>query len=171
MTYKEIIAETMRELAKDPKVVFIGYNVGCGSKAGGTLEGIPDSQLIEMPLAENLMMSVAIGMAIEGYKPVVYFERMDFITNAMDSIVNHLDKLKILSRGEYDPQVMIRCVVGNTVNPLYTGLTHTQNLIEGMYGMVNFPVYAIPNKQCIRILYLGEFKTKMLVEFKDSYDE
>ena len=87
MTYKETIKREMENLAKDDRVVFIGYNVGCGSKGGGTFENIPEPQLIEMPLAESLMMGCAVGMALESYKPVVYFERMDFITNALDVIV------------------------------------------------------------------------------------
>ena len=155
----------MESLATDKDVVFIGYNVH-----GNMFSNILEDQLIEMPVAENLMMSVAIGMALEGYKPVVYFERMDFVTNAMDSIVNHLDKIKEISHGEFDPQVMIRCVVGNIENPLYTGLTHTQNLSEGIRSMVSFPVIELKDKKEIENQY-KEFETKILVEFKDKYNE
>ncbi len=176
-TYKSEIIAAMQAIGSDPQSVFIGYNVGFGSKAGGTLTGIPDMQLIEMPLAENLMGGVAIGMAMEGYKPVIFFERFDFILNALDAIVNHLDKAKQISKGEFSPACIIRAVVGNTQKPLYTGVTHVQDFSEAMRHMVSFPVVQLMRKEDIASSYaeaysaLGEGRSTLLVEYKDLYDQ
>jgi pyruvate/2-oxoglutarate/acetoin dehydrogenase E1 component len=117
----------MESLAADPLVRFVGYGVRIGGRAQGTLKNVPDSQLIEMPVAENLMVGFAIGLALKGLKPVVFIERFDFILNALDAIVNHLDKIETISRGEFKPAMILRIVVGNKSKPLFTGETHTQD--------------------------------------------
>ena len=81
--YQDAIKEAMETLAKNDKVIFLGYNTRCGGRCNGSLKNVPDAQIIETPLAENLMMGMAIGLSLEGYIPVVYFERFDFIFNAM----------------------------------------------------------------------------------------
>lgn len=177
MTYREAIHAAMLTLAEDPKVVFVGYNIRYGSNpAAGTFKGIPGDRLIETPLAENLMTGVAIGLALEGYKPLVYFERSDFLTNAMDAIVNHLDKLAELSEGEFRPTMMLRVVVGNKEHPLYTGATHTQDFSVAMRRLVSFPVfrllspYEITDAYEVALHALAE-SSAMLFECKDKYAE
>lgn len=171
MTYKDCITEQMTILAKDPKRRFLGYNVKYGL-AGGTLAGVPEDQLIETPVAENLMTGLAIGLSIAGYLPVLYFERFDFVLNAMDAIVNHLDKISELSDTQFNPSVIIRVVIGNKKGPLFTGAPHTQNLSSAMRRMVKFPVVEIGSPCFVRLAYanaIRDGKTAMLVEFKDLY--
>ena len=120
MSYKDELTKANIKLAQNPKVRFIGYGLKKG-RALGTLKEVADSQIIEMPVAENLMMGFAIGLSLKGYLPVVFIERMDFLLNAMDAMVNHLDKIAKISHGEFHPKVIIRCIVGNTKKPLYTG--------------------------------------------------
>lgn len=172
--YKEAIHRAMLDLSEDKTVRFIGYNVRYGGKAMGTLEGVQESQLVEMPVAENLIVSAGIGMALAGLRPVVYIERFDFLLNAMDAIVNHLDKFKTISYGEFSPTVIIRTVVGNSLKPLYTGATHTSNYAVPFARMVSFPVQEIMSEADIANWYsvaklrldknLGPM---LLVEFKD----
>lgn len=175
--YKEALTAAMTDLAKDPLVCFIGYGVRQG-RAGGTLRDAHPEQIIETPVAENLMMGMAIGMALAGRRPVVYFERFDFILNAMDALVNHLDKIGPLSQGEFAPSVIIRVVVGNSKKPLHTGITHVQDYTEVMTKMLSFPVmklhtpseiigsYAVAHQQ-LR-LKPGYARSAMLVELKDE---
>lgn len=170
MTYKEAIIQSMKTVEKDSDAVFIGYNVKCG-KAGGTLEGISEDKLIETPVAENLMVGMAIGMSLNGKLPVVYFERFDFILNAMDALINHLDKIEDLSEGEFLPKVIIRCVVGGTKKPLYTGPTHTQDF-SWMFSKCSFPVLNCKTPDEILSAYstaIKSNKSSMIVEYKDLY--
>jgi len=169
MTYKEQITNSNTELAKDPKTRFIGYGLQKG-RALGTLNNVPDGQIIEMPVAENLMMGVAIGMALTGLKPVVFIERMDFLMNAMDAIVNHLDKIKDISNDEFDPVVIIRCIVGNITKPLYTGATHVQNFTAPLRDMVEIPIYNVLNENFVKTAYglaMSRKKSCIIVEYKD----
>lgn len=172
--YKEAIHQAMLDLSADKTVRFIGYNVRHGGKAMGTLEGVPEAQLIEMPVAENLIVSAAIGMALAGLRPVVYIERFDFVLNAIDAIVNHLDRIKSISSGEFAPTVIIRTVVGNSLKPLYTGSTHTSNYAAQIARMVSFPVQELMSEADVGNWYSvaklrleSNLGPMMLVEFKD----
>lgn len=175
VTYKDHIITAMNECAANPRTVFVGYNVAIG-RFGGTLNNVPESQLQEMPLAENLMVGAAIGLSLEGLIPIVAFERMDFLTCAMDAIVNHMDKLAQISDGQHKPGVILRVVVGNKNVPLFSGSTHTQNLSEGMRNMVGFPVKELRWKTEIAPAYEEAMRSAehgfstMLVEFKDLHE-
>lgn len=142
MSYKEELTRANAALGTDDRTRFVGYGLKWG-RAYGTLSGVREAQIIDTPIAENLMVGLAIGLSLKGYRPVVFFERMDFICNAMDAIVNHLDKIALLSKGEFRPAVIIRAVVGSLQKPLYTGAVHTQDLGTGITKMVRFPVIAL----------------------------
>jgi pyruvate/2-oxoglutarate/acetoin dehydrogenase E1 component len=175
--YKDALSTAMVDLAKDPKVVFVGYGVRYGGKAAGTLKGIADEQLLETPVAENLMAGLGTGLALKGLRPVVFIERMDFLLNALDAIVNHLDKISRMSHGQFHPAVILRVVVGNSAKPLFTGLTHTQNFSQPVRQMVSFPVIELKSESEVRGAYAEAYqalcgavpRSTMLVEMKDMY--
>lgn len=172
MTYRDIIKQAMLELADDPRTVFLGYNVCFGSRAYGTLAGIPAERCVETPVAENLMAGLAIGMSLTGYRPVLFYERHDFVLNALDAIVNHLDKLEDLSAGQFKTPVLIRAVVGGT-EPLHPGPQHIQDFTEAIRLMVSFPVFDIRSGQEAEETYrkvLHSTGPAMIVERRDLYD-
>lgn len=170
--YKQALTDAMTRLAADPARRFVGYGLSGTPPKGalGTLAGVRPEQIVETPVAENLMVGVATGLALAGLKPVVYFERMDFMLNAADAIVNHLGALARESRGEFRPQVILRATVGNRNKQLFTGGTHTQDLTRAFQEMVGFPVCRIYNANEVREFYEyaeEESGPIMLVEYKD----
>ena len=138
ITYKDAVMQSMTELGKEG-AIFIGYNVKRGD-AMGTLKNVPAEQKIETPVAENLMSGLAIGMSFEGFIPVIYFERHDFMLVAADAIVNHMDKIERISHGEYKVPVIIRAIVADA-GPFYSGPTHSQDFTEGLRKLVDFPIF------------------------------
>lgn len=173
MNYKEAIKKSMEMLAQDEKTVFLGYNICFGSKAYGTLADIHDKKKIEMPVAENLITGVAIGMALEGYRPVLFFERHDFMLIALDCIVNHLDKISSMAEGQFKTPVIIRATVGSK-KPLHPGPQHIQDFSESFKKMVSFPVYTL-NSPGEVVKYYQKAKVSsgpvMLIEKKELYDK
>lgn len=168
----------MNWLGKQPNTCVIGYNVTPpGGSGGSSFNGFPLERRHEMPLAEALMAGVATGMALDGWIPVLWFERMDFTLHAADQIVNHLDKLSRLSNGIHRPAVIIRACVGNRSNPLFTGPAHVQNLSSAFREMISFPVVELKWPKSIKHHYMNAYmaarvgSSTMLVEFKDSYGE
>lgn len=172
LTYKEALLQSNTQLATDLKTRFIGYGLQKG-RALGTLKEVNIAQIIETPVAENLMLGLAIGLSLKGLRPVVFIERMDFILNALDAIVNHLDKANMISHGEFSPAVIIRAVVGNRHKPLYTGITHTQDFTEGLRQMVSFPVFQLKTSDDVLRAYQSAEDNQskgistLLVEYKD----
>lgn len=140
MKYIDAVKFSMEMLAKDCNAIFIGYNVKYGS-AYATLKDIPEEQRLETPVAENLMAGLAMGMSLEGLRPVLFFERHDFIFNALDAIFNHMDIIETISDGQYSMPVIIRAVAGS-IKPFYAGVTHTRNLTNVFRELFSFPVYA-----------------------------
>lgn len=175
MNYKTEIQNAMTEISKDPKVMHIGYGVKVGGNAAGSLKFVSDSQKLETPVAENLMLGLAIGMSLEGFIPVVYYERFDFIMNAMDALVNHLDKIQKISKSEYNPKVIIRCVVGGKKSPFFTGVTHTQDFYIPLKQMLtNIDVVKIGSVDSIKNIFmeaLSSEKSTIIIEEKDRYSE
>lgn len=172
MTYKEQITEAMALLANDERCRFVGYGLSNG-RAGGTLAAAKTNQIVETPVAENLMTGVAIGLSLAGLRPLVYFERCDFILNALDAIVNHLAAARHISRGEFAPAVIIRVVVGNRSKPLFTGRTHTQDFHLALSRLVDFPVVRLSPDRDILAVYetarqaQDRGESTIVIEYKD----
>lgn len=138
ISYRDAAIAAMTDLGRKG-AIFIGYNCRRGD-AMGTLKRVPEDQKMETPVAENLMAGLAIGMSFEGFRPVIYIERHDFILGALDAIVNHIDKIERISHGEYTCPVIIRAVTADG-GPFYAGPTHQQDFTEGLRHLVRFPVY------------------------------
>tara|TARA_Y100000310_G_scaffold314954_1_gene364942 strand:+ start:27004 stop:28221 length:1218 start_codon:yes stop_codon:yes gene_type:complete len=173
LAYGEAIKQSMEKLAEDKKAIFIGYNIKYGTKAYGTLSNIPKNQLLETPLAENLMSGLAIGLALTNYKPVLFFERHDFMLIALDSLVNHLDKLEAMSEGQFKAPVLIRAVAGEET-PLYPGPQHIQNFTKAFENLFSLPIYKPQTASQILETYqtLGTFKNSaIIIEKKELYSK
>lgn len=170
-TYKDHLVSAMKMLSEHPKTMIVGYNATCG----GTASCFPPERRPELPLAEALCAGVATGLSLQGYIPIFWCERMDFILHSMDQIVNHLDKLALLSNGLHKPAVIIRTATGNVNTPLLTGPTHCQNFSVAFRHMVTFPIIKlqwissiIPEYQKALERALNGQST-MLVEDRDLY--
>lgn len=135
--FKDAVTKAMTELGDDG-FIFIGYSLIPGD-AMGTLINVPNNQKIETPVAENLMVGLAIGMTFEGFKPVVYFERHDFMLVAADAIGNHVDKIERISHGEFKAPIIFKTITDDG-GLFYSGPTHSQNFTKVFRELVSFPV-------------------------------
>lgn len=110
------LAEEMRS---DESVVALGEDVG---KAGGVFrvtQGLQDEfgplRVLDTPLAESLIVGSAIGLSVNGMRPVAEIQFADFIYPAFDQIVSELAKLRYRSGGQYAAPLVIRAPVGGGV--------------------------------------------------------
>jgi len=154
---------------------FIGYNTVYGSRMYGTLNDVPVNQCIEMPVAENLMAGMAMGLALEGYRPVVCFERHDFLLLAMDALVNQVDKMPWLSGDAFRWNIVVRAIVG-AKKPLNAGPMHTQNYRAELTTMLkNTPVVQPINLQELKAAWGMAGKTAsgavVIIEHRDWYEK
>lgn len=172
--YHKEICNQMKILSLNKKVIFIGQQVGKDiSDFYGTLKNIPEKQRVEMPVAEEMQLGMSIGMALEGFLPISIFQRIDFIPRAFDQMVNHLDIIKELSKGRFNPKVIIRTTVGSK-KPLDTGLQHSKNLSAGFSKLLkNIPVMEVKTAKEVKTAYTTAIKNKgsfLIVEFQDLYN-
>ncbi len=173
MKYKEALKEAMETLAIDEKTVFIGYNIKYGSQFYGSLKDIPESKKLETPVAENLMTGLAMGMALEGFKPILLFERQDFMLIALDGIVNHLDKIEQMSNGQFKIPIIIRAISATLKTPLDPGPQHTQDFTNQFKEMVSFQVYEPKTAEEVKEAYKkasSSLSPVMIVERRELYE-
>lgn len=124
----------MAMLAQHPRTLFVGQAVAYpGQAAFKTFDGVPMERRIEMPVAEDFQVGFCTGLALEGYIPVSFFPRWDFLIIAANQIINHLDKMPLMTG--FRPKVIIRTAVGRST-PLDPGPQHTQNHTQAMRQML-----------------------------------
>lgn len=149
-TYKKELIRAMNYLAKDKKTLFLGQSVSYpGNSMYNTLVDVPKEQKIELPVFEEVQMGIAIGLALEGFLPVTCYPRFDFLILALNQMLNHLDKIRTMSRNEIKLKVIIRTSVGSKT-PLDGGVQHTQDYTDAMRLMCKeIKVIKLFNKQKI----------------------
>jgi pyruvate/2-oxoglutarate/acetoin dehydrogenase E1 component len=154
MEYLTECKKAMEWLGRKKETIFLGQTVVYdGSPMYRSLANVPRKKKIEMPIAEDMQMGISIGMALEGYMPVSIYPRMDFLLLAINQLVNHLDKVKEMSHGEFNPGVIIRTQIGNT-RPLYPGPQHCGDYTEGLKKLCkNILIVKISKAEQIMHLY------------------
>ena len=124
---KEGLAE---ELERDDSVVIMGEDVGNMGGAFRATEGFlarfGERQIIDTPLAETAIVGIAIGMAVNGMRPVAEIQFADFMFPAYDQIVNEAAKFR------YRLQRRVQCPHGHahppTAQASTAGLYHSQSI-------------------------------------------
>ena len=177
MKYVDHLIKSMEYLAEDERTIFIGQSVKySGNSIYNTLKTIPDERKIETPVFEETQMGLSIGLAMEGYVPVTCYPRFDFLLLAVNQLVNHLDEMKEMTWGVYDPRVIIRTSIGAKV-PLDGGLQHTQDHTEAFRHLLdNVNVVLLENKEDIFPAYQDALlrednKSTLIVEFGEYYNQ
>lgn len=170
-TYFEELTAAMTLLAEHPNTVFVGQAVRySGQAAFNTFNGVPMAKRIEMPVAEDFQLGFCIGLALEGYIPVCFYPRWDFLLMAAGQLVNHLDKMPLMSG--FRPKVIIRTAVGRS-KPLDPGPQHTQNHTHAFRQMLKtIDIHELFNPAYIVPTYEKALESEMsciVVEHMDKY--
>jgi 2-oxoisovalerate dehydrogenase E1 component beta subunit len=111
--FHEGLAEEMRS---DESVMVLGEDVG---RAGGVFrvtQGLQEefgaARVMDTPLAESLIVGSAIGLSVNGMRPVAEIQFADFIAPAFDQIVNEAAKFYYRSNGDWNCPITIRAPYG-----------------------------------------------------------
>lgn len=139
--YSNKLKEAMDWLGKQKDTFFLGQAVVYpGSPTNAGLKDIPKEKKLELPLMEDDQMGMSIGLALEGFIPISIYPRIDFLILAMNQLVNHLDKIEAMSKGEFKPGIIIRTQIGNT-KPIWPGLQHCGDYRKGISYMLKGKTY------------------------------
>jgi pyruvate/2-oxoglutarate/acetoin dehydrogenase E1 component len=113
VTYWEAIRDGLdEEMRLDSKIILLGEDIGLQGGVFGTSRELYKkyglSRVMDTPISENSFVGAAIGAAITGLRPVVEIMYIDFITLAMDQIVNQAAKIKYMFGGKAKVPIVIR---------------------------------------------------------------
>ncbi len=135
----ELPVRTMREalnlalgeaLAVDPNVVLIGEDLADpGGGISQITRGLSDTygtdRVRDTPISEAAIVGAAVGAAAAGLRPVAEIMIMDFISIALDQLVNHAAKSRFMSGGRLSIPLTVRTAVFGGIG---SGATHSQTL-------------------------------------------
>ena len=118
ISYSEAIAEAqLQEMQRDERVILMGLVLRdpYGSAFGQT-KGISSKlgteRIIDVPVSENGYVGAGVGAAITGMRPVVELQFSDFITIAMDQVVQQAANLRYMFGGQIKVPMVLRAPTG-----------------------------------------------------------
>jgi acetoin:2,6-dichlorophenolindophenol oxidoreductase subunit beta len=104
------------ELAADERVIFFGEDVGLAGGVFATTTGLYEKygaeRVFDTPISELALAGAAFGSAVNGLRPVIEIMFGDFLTLAMDMLVNQASKYWFLTQEQISVPLVIRSVVG-----------------------------------------------------------
>lgn len=135
----------MNEMEKDETVIVYGEDVGV---EGGVFRATVDLQkkfgkkrAFDTPLAESAIVGTAVGMAINGLKPVVEMQFMGFSYPAFNQIISHVARMRNRTRGRYTLPMVIRAPYGGGIR----ALEHHSESTEALYAHIPGLKVVIPS--------------------------
>lgn len=135
----------MNEMENDPTVVVYGEDVGVEGgvfrATVGLQEKFGEMRAFDSPLAESAIVGTAVGMAINGLKPVVEMQFMGFSYPAFNQIISHVARMRNRSRGRYTLPMVIRAPYGGGIR----ALEHHSESTEALYAHIPGLKVVIPS--------------------------
>jgi pyruvate dehydrogenase E1 component beta subunit len=112
----------MYEMGRDPSVMVIGEDVGREGGVFRATTGLQQkygkSRVVDTPLSENGIVGSAVGLALNGMKPVAEIQFSGFVLAAYDQLVSHVSRMRQRSMGRFNVPLVVRMPFGGGVRAL-----------------------------------------------------
>ena len=133
MTMIQAITDALRvEMKNDPNVLVFGEDVGVNGGVFRATEGLQaefgEDRVMDTPLAESGIGGLAVGLALEGFRPVPEIQFFGFVFEVMDSISGQMARMRYRSGGRWTAPITVRSPFGGGV---HTPELHADSL-EGL---------------------------------------
>jgi len=130
VNYVKAVNEALHiAMESDAKVITFGLGVDDPKCIFGTTAGLKEKfgseRVFDMPVSENALTGVAIGASLNGIRPVMSHQRLDFFLLGMDQLVNNASKWFYMFGGKRSVPITIRLILGRGWGQ---GPQHSQNL-------------------------------------------
>lgn len=117
ISFRDALREALNEeMERDDEVFVIGEDVIAHGGPYAVTQGINErfpGRIFETPIAEAGIVGVAVGAALAGMRPVVELMYLDFVTCAMDEVVNQAAKMRYMTGGQASVPITIRLPCGH----------------------------------------------------------
>ena len=145
LTYAEAIREGLAQaMEADPRVFTLGEDIGVYGGAfgvtGDLVHRFGTERVIDTPISELGIAGAAVGAAITGMRPVLEFQFSDFVTLAMEQIVNQAAKIRFMFGGKASVPMVVRMPAGSGTG---AAAQHSQSL-EAWFAHVPGPKVVQP---------------------------
>lgn len=177
MKYFDELKKSMEWLAEKEDTLFLGQAVEYpGTALTNTIANVSKEKLLEMPVNEEMQMGMTLGMALNGSVPVSFFPRWNFLILAANQLVNHIDKINIMSDGGYKPKIIIRTAIGSQ-RPLHPQHQHISDFTSGFKALCDYvDIIRLEEPHQIFNAYKYAYertdnRPTLLVEWGDFYNE
>jgi acetoin:2,6-dichlorophenolindophenol oxidoreductase subunit beta len=131
------------ELANDERVILFGEDIAVAGGVFATTTGLYDKygeeRVFDTPISELALTGAAFGSAVTGLRPVIEIMFGDFLTLAMDSLVNQATKYWFLTQEQVSVPLTIRSVVGGGGR---FGAIHSQMPVSWFMGVPGIKIVA-----------------------------
>ncbi len=130
LTFGEAIHEALaEEMRRDPRVFIVGEDVAEAGTPFKVLSGLVEEfgkeRVVDTPISEPGFTGMGVGAAMTGMRPVVDIMFGDFLTLAMDQVVNQAAKVHYMSGGKMKVPIVFRTTLGATRR---SAAQHSQSL-------------------------------------------
>ncbi|MBM3628580.1 MAG: alpha-ketoacid dehydrogenase subunit beta [Alphaproteobacteria bacterium] len=130
LSYAEAIREALAQaMEADPRVFTLGEDIGVYGGAfgvtGDLVHRFGEERVIDTPISELGIAGAAVGAAITGMRPVLEFQFSDFVTLAMEQIVNQAAKIRFMFGGKASVPMVVRMPAGSGTG---AAAQHSQSL-------------------------------------------
>ena len=177
LSYSEAIAEAqLQEMQRDPRVFLMGLvqQDPYGSAFGQT-KGISSAlgveRVLDMPISEAAYTGAGVGAAITGMRPIVELQFSDFITIAMDQIVQQAANMRYMFGGQLSVPLVVRAPTG-----AYLGAAaHHSHSLESWFAFIPGLKVVLPSNaydaKGLLISAIRDENPVLYLEHKKLYDK
>ncbi|MBP1941754.1 pyruvate dehydrogenase E1 component beta subunit [Bacillus luteolus] len=140
MTMIQAITDALRtELKNDPNVLVFGEDVGVNGGVFRATEGLQaefgEDRVFDTPLAESGIGGLAIGLGLQGFRPVPEIQFFGFVYEVIDSINGQMARMRYRSGGRYTSPVTIRSPFGGGVHTPELHADSLEGLVASQPGL------------------------------------
>ncbi|ADL08184.1 alpha-ketoacid dehydrogenase subunit beta [Thermosediminibacter oceani] len=116
--YIDALREGLREeMQRDESVFLLGEDIGIYGGAFGVTRGLIDEfgeeRVIDTPISEQAIVGMAVGAALSGMRPIAEIMFFDFLTLAMDQLINQGAKIRYMFGGKAKVPMVVRAPMGS----------------------------------------------------------
>jgi len=140
MTLVQAVTDALRvKLREDDTTLVLGEDVG---KNGGVFratdglqEEFGEDRVVDTPLSEAGIVGTSVGLAVNGFKPIVEIQFLGFIYPAYEQIMTHVARIRMRTMGAYSVPMVIRAPYGAGIRAPEIHSDSTEALFTQMPGL------------------------------------
>ncbi|MFP7280200.1 alpha-ketoacid dehydrogenase subunit beta [Exiguobacterium indicum] len=140
MTLVQAVTDALRtKLSEDETTLVLGEDVGINGgvfrATDGLQEEFGEDRIVDTPLSEAGIVGTSIGLAINGFKPIVEIQFLGFIYPAYEQIMTHVSRIRMRTMGRYSVPMVIRAPYGAGIRAPEIHSDSTEALFTSMPGL------------------------------------